>query len=98
RWSDGRNTFDTPVGVAKFTSIALGPSTMTSATDGRASLRHDGYADWAHFIPIWMTWWLGDLAGALVVTPVIVLWSTPPRPDRAGLPRELASVAATVSS
>ena len=25
---------------------------------------------------IWLTWWMGDLAGALVVTPVIALWST----------------------
>jgi PAS domain S-box-containing protein len=97
RWSDGCNTFDTPVGVAKFTLIALGPSTMTSATVGVASLAIAGYADWAHFIPIWMTWWLGDLAGALVVTPVIVLWSTPPRPDRAELPREIALFAATVA-
>ena len=24
---------------------------------------------------IWVTWWLGDAAGALVVTPVVVLWA-----------------------
>ena len=24
---------------------------------------------------VWLTWWLGDLAGALLVTPVIVLWA-----------------------
>jgi NAD(P)H-hydrate epimerase len=34
-----------------------------------------GLADWANFIPIWVTWWLGDAAGAVVVTPVIVLWA-----------------------
>ena len=28
-----------------------------------------------NFTPIWITWWLGDAAGALVVTPVIVLWA-----------------------
>src|ERR1700694_3906339 len=34
RWSDGRNTFDTPVSIARFTLISLGPSTVTSATIG----------------------------------------------------------------
>jgi integral membrane sensor domain MASE1 len=37
-WSDGRNTFNTPIGVAKFTLISLGPSTITSATIGVGSL------------------------------------------------------------
>jgi integral membrane sensor domain MASE1 len=26
-------------------------------------------------VPIWVTWWLGDAAGALVVTRVIALWA-----------------------
>ena len=93
RWSDGRNTFDTPIGVAKFTLIGLGPSTMTSATIGVGSLSLAGYADLSNFAPIWMTWWLGDLAGALVVTPVIVLWSPPPSLDRDGLFRSAMIIA-----
>src|SRR5262249_50261346 len=24
---------------------------------------------------VWVTWWLGDLVGALIVTPVVVLWA-----------------------
>ena len=28
---------------------------------------------------IWLTWWLGDMAGALVVAPVIYLWAAEPR-------------------
>jgi len=38
-----------------------------------------GYADWSDFRSIWTTWWVGDLAGALVITPAIVLWGTTPR-------------------
>src|SRR6266545_1250358 len=76
RWSDGRSTFDTPTGVAKFALICFVPSTMISATLGVGSLSLSGYADWADFASIWMTWWMGDLAGALVITPVIVLWTT----------------------
>jgi integral membrane sensor domain MASE1 len=78
RWSDGRSTFDTPAGVAKFALICLIPSTMTSATLGVGSLSLAGYADWSEFRSIWTTWWMGNLAGALVITPAIVLWSTTP--------------------
>src|ERR1043166_2742337 len=49
---------------------------MLSATIGIVNLALAGYADWAKFGAIWKTWWLGDVAGALVVTPVIVLWAT----------------------
>ena len=76
RWSNGVKTFDTPLGIAKFALIGFAPSTMISATVGVASLSLGGYAAWSNFPSIWLTWWMGDLAGALVVTPVIVLWST----------------------
>ena len=97
RWSDGRNTFETPIGVAKFTLIGLGPSTMTSATIGVGSLSLAGYADLSNFAPVWMTWWLGDLAGALVVTPVIVLWSAPPSLDRDQLLRSAMILATALA-
>jgi two-component sensor histidine kinase len=77
RWSGGRSTFDTPARVARFTLICL-LATMISATLGVGSLSLAEYADWAEFPSIWATWWMGDLAGALVITPVIVLWGTKP--------------------
>jgi two-component sensor histidine kinase len=76
RWSDGANTFDTPAGVARFALICFAPSTMISPTLGVGSLILGGYADRSNFASIWMTWWMGDLAGALVIAPVIVLWTT----------------------
>src|SRR6266480_7175159 len=78
RWSDGRSTFDTPAGVARFAVICFVPSTMISATLGVGSLSLAGYADWSEVRSIWTTWWMGDLAGALVITPAIVLWGTTP--------------------
>jgi two-component sensor histidine kinase len=74
RWSHGLATFDTPSGVARFTLIALFPSTFVSATVGVTSLTLAGFANPPDFFPVWMTWWMGDLAGALVITPAIVLW------------------------
>src|SRR5262249_7918118 len=78
RWSDGCSTFDTPGGVMRFALICFLPSTIISATLGVGSLRLAGYADWSDFRSIWTTWWMGDLAGALVITPAIVLWETDP--------------------
>src|SRR5579859_241195 len=31
------------------------------------------------FGPIWRTWWPGDAVGAVVVTPLVVLWREGPR-------------------
>ncbi len=72
RWSGGRATFDAPTGIAKFALICMAPGTAISATVGVGALSLAGYAEWANFAPIWLTWWLGDTAGALVVTPVLV--------------------------
>jgi len=69
----GRRTFELPLNVARFALIAL-PATSISATIGVLALAAAGFAPWSNFAVIWMTWWLGDLAGALVVTPVLTLW------------------------
>jgi PAS domain S-box-containing protein len=75
RWSGGSDTFASPGRVAKFVLISAGPATVISATVGVLTLCLAGFAAWTNFTPIWVTWWLGDVAGALVVTPVIVLWA-----------------------
>ncbi len=72
-WTGTRNPFLSPSAVLKF-AVSAGVATMLSATIGVATLGFSGLADWGQSNSIWMTWWLGDLAGALVVTPVIVLW------------------------
>ncbi len=75
RWAGGRDAFATPLRVGKFALLSLGPGTMVSATIGVVSLSLAGFADWRAFASIWQTWWLGDVAGALVVTPAVVLWA-----------------------
>jgi signal transduction histidine kinase/integral membrane sensor domain MASE1/CheY-like chemotaxis protein len=72
-WSNGRDTFSTPNTVAKFAVICVVLATPISATVGITTLAIAGYAEWANFADIWLTWWLGDLISALVVTPVVVL-------------------------
>src|SRR6516162_8029707 len=72
-WSNGPDTFSTPNTVAKFAVICVVLATPISATVGITTLVIAGYAEWANFANICLTWWLGDMIGALVVTPLVVL-------------------------
>jgi len=96
RLSGGVETFASPARVARFVLVCAGPASLTSASIGVVTLCQAGLADWDRFIPIWVTWWLGDAVGALVVAPAIILWA---RAGRAALRREaLSGLAATVAS
>lgn len=75
RWSGGRNTFSTPNSVAKFALICVVIATPISASIGLTSLATVGYIEPKNFADAWITWWLGDVTGALVIAPVIVLWA-----------------------
>ena len=75
RWCGGAQAFETPARIAKFAIVCAGLPTMISATIGVATLYVAGLAAEPNLAPIWITWWLGDTAGALVITPVIVLWA-----------------------
>ena len=74
-WSSGRDTFTTPYAIAKFTAICVVVTTPISAAIGVGSLALAGFADWDKIPRIGFTWWMGDVTGALVVTPAIVLWA-----------------------
>jgi integral membrane sensor domain MASE1 len=52
-----------------------GVATPISATIGVLSLAAAGLAQSSSVPAVWATWWLGDLAGAVMVAPVIVLWA-----------------------
>ncbi len=80
RSAQGRSTFETPRGIAQFALISFVPVALI------ASLAAVGGLLLANEIPIagygtWITWWLADGAGTLIVAPAIVLWAiTPLRP------------------
>ena len=74
RWADGERIFDTPTGVVRFAQICVA-TTMISATIGVGSLLLAGHAETNNAATVWLTWWLGDLAGALVVAPVVLFWA-----------------------
>ena len=73
-FANGRTVFAEQRDTFAFVLLAALLSTTVSATFGVTSLALGGYADWEKYSAIWITWWLGDAVGALIVTPVIVLW------------------------
>ena len=77
-FANGRRFFGQQGDTLKFVLLAALLSTTVSATFGVTSLSLGGYADWEKYSAIWMTWWLGDAVGALIVTPAIILWASEP--------------------
>jgi PAS domain S-box-containing protein len=74
RFASGLHAFDRPRDVFAFAvSVALG--VVVSATVGVATLALGGYALRADVAVIWLTWALGDLAGALLIAPAVILWA-----------------------
>jgi PAS domain S-box-containing protein len=79
RFARGRRVFYRPQDVLRFAVLAGMVSTAVSATIGVTSLALGGVARWTDYGPIWLTWWMGDAGGALVVAPLLVLWIGRPR-------------------
>ena len=80
RFANGAACFERARDVFKFAGLAAIVATAISATLGVMTLCVLGFASWLNFEAIWLTWWLGDMAGALVVTPVVLLWHAKPWP------------------
>jgi signal transduction histidine kinase len=74
RFAGGKEFCDRPQGVFKF-ALATGISTIISPAFGVTSLALAGFANWANYGAIWLTWWLGDATGDLVFTPLVLLWT-----------------------
>lgn len=74
RFAHGRRAFHQAQDVLTFAVLAGLTSTTISATFGVTSLALGGYADWINYGSIWLTWWLGDVAGDLIVAPFLILW------------------------
>src|SRR5438093_3148566 len=74
RFAGGTTVFDRPQGVVKF-ALAAVVSAVISPFFGVTSLALGGFADWANYGAIWLTWWLGDTTGDLLIAPLIILWS-----------------------
>ncbi|MGC1482282.1 MAG: MASE1 domain-containing protein [Candidatus Acidiferrum sp.] len=79
RFARGKEAFARAQDIFKFALLAGIAATTVSATIGVATLAAGGFAEWAAFGPIWCTWWLGNAVGAVIVTPLLLLWRENPR-------------------
>ena len=78
RFAHGTSVFDRYQDVFRFAVLALIAS-VVSPTIGVTTLAFGGFAPWNEYSPIWTTWLLGDFSGAVIFTPVIMLWIKDPR-------------------
>jgi signal transduction histidine kinase/ActR/RegA family two-component response regulator len=78
RFANGTSVFERAPDVFKFAFAAVS-SAVISSTIGVTSLALAGFADWAGYGAIWLTWWLGDATGDLIFAPVVILWGIKPR-------------------
>jgi signal transduction histidine kinase/integral membrane sensor domain MASE1 len=79
RFAGGRAAFQRERHIVMFVLGAGVVSPAVCATIGVSSLSWNGLAPWSEFASIWLTWWLGDAAGAVVVAPLLLLWYEHPR-------------------
>jgi signal transduction histidine kinase len=71
-------------------------STLVSASIGVASLHFGGVISTAQLYETWRAWWVGDMMGALLVAPIILVWSSAPRAQFPGRWPEAAALGVAV--
>jgi PAS domain S-box-containing protein len=103
RFAGGVAAFTRTPDILRFTALAAGAATTIAATVGTATLLATGLASWDTAGSIWLTWWLGDAVGTLVIAPLLVLrppaWRSPLLSTRSleALALTLAAVATAVA-
>jgi signal transduction histidine kinase len=68
-------TLERVTSVVGLIVLAAVASTLVSATVGVLSLYAGGIVQSAHVRDTWRTWWIGDMVGALLIAPIILVWS-----------------------
>ena len=79
RFARGRDAFERPADIVRFALFAAIGATTIAASVGTAALVLARLAPRQDAGSIWLTWWLGDTVGALLVPPLLLLW---PRSSR----------------
>lgn len=79
RYANGIHAFENVANIFKYTFLAAVVATTVSANIGVLTLILGGLASWNNFLPVWITWWLGDMGGNLIIAPLLLVWWTHPR-------------------
>ncbi|HEY6863819.1 MAG TPA: MASE1 domain-containing protein, partial [Burkholderiales bacterium] len=76
--------------------LAAAASPLIAATLGVGCLVGGNVQPAAAFAALWKLWWIGDALGALIVTPVLIVWGRDSLPRRRGAPFEAAALLAAL--
>jgi len=83
RWN---KSFDSVGDVLTFVVYAAVLAPLVGATIGSLSLCFSDASQWARFWYLWLTWWMGDGFGALIVSPLLLSWSKSRKIDEQDMP------------
>jgi PAS domain S-box-containing protein len=78
RFAQGANVFNRTRNILTFIFLAGIVSTAAGATIGAITLYLGGFIARPEFSTVWLTWWLGDAVGNLIITPLLLMWLTQP--------------------
>lgn len=79
RFARGRRAIERPRDIFTLAVLAGAVSTVVSASASALVTALEGLAPWSAVGSIWMTRWLGDAVGDVVVAPALLLWARRPR-------------------
>lgn len=82
RYTEPRTLFYRVRNTFLFMVLAAGVSSALAATLGVSSLCVNHFAQWHQFGTLWLTWWLGDGVGILIITPLLYVWVSEPIEER----------------
>lgn len=85
RWSNHATPFEHVRDVLGYILLACFGATMISALVGAAVTTGIDAPEHSDFHSVWRLWWLGDMMGALLVAPVLILLLHPQEPFRSDL-------------
>ncbi|MCL4254018.1 MAG: MASE1 domain-containing protein [Anaerolineae bacterium] len=78
RFGNIQKPFDTIRSVWIFILLTALASCLVNATIGSSSLVLGGFVDVTFHGEIWLTWWLGDAAGVVIIAPLLITWRSLP--------------------
>lgn len=84
RFGDIKNPFGHVRSVWVFVLLSALASCLVNATIGSSSLVFSESAPSAAHGSIWLTWWLGDAAGIIILAPLLMTWRKLPKPSNEG--------------
>lgn len=78
-FANGKYAFERVSDIFKFTFFAAILSTTLSANIGITTLFLGKLINIQAIWSSWLTWWLGDMGGNIIIAPLILVWVTHPR-------------------